>query len=160
MWRVQRPPKDGEKRAPFADYWCSSEAACERRIEEEIESENHQYQMQREEQARSIERQKKMREQVQVGTIVCRTWGYDQTNVNFWQVIDRKKGSAVIRPIGAETNPRYGGGSMTDEVRPRVGDFTGPERTARISQWGVTVKRGEYATPTDPETWHYRSTYA
>ena len=40
-----------------------------------------------------------MQEQMKEGTILTRSWGYDQTNVNFYVVIRRTKTMAIIQPV-------------------------------------------------------------
>ena len=40
-----------------------------------------------------------------VGDILHHSWGYDQTNCDFYQVVEVKKASVVLRKIGAETVP-------------------------------------------------------
>jgi hypothetical protein len=55
---------------------------------------------------------------VQVGTIFVHSWGYDQTNVDFYQVV-RKSGQTVeIRPIGSEQVESYGPMSGTTRAVP------------------------------------------
>lgn len=52
------------------------------------------------------EARKKRREfshDLKVGDIVYTSWGYDQTNIDFFQVVEVKGKSAVIREIGAKT---------------------------------------------------------
>lgn len=38
-----------------------------------------------------------------VGDILHHSWGYDQTNCDFYQVVETKKASVVLRKIGSET---------------------------------------------------------
>jgi len=38
-----------------------------------------------------------------LGDILHHSWGYDQTNCDFYQVVEVKKASVVLRPIGAKT---------------------------------------------------------
>ena len=37
-----------------------------------------------------------------MGDILHHSWGYDQTNCDFYQVVEVKKASVVLRPIGAK----------------------------------------------------------
>ena len=39
------------------------------------------------------------------GDILHHSWGYDQTNCDFYQVVEVKKASVVLRKIGAKTVP-------------------------------------------------------
>ncbi|HGX1670117.1 hypothetical protein [Listeria seeligeri] len=38
-------------------------------------------------------------EEIKVGDIFCTCWGYEQTNVKFWQVVKRTNKSVRLRPI-------------------------------------------------------------
>lgn len=50
-----------------------------------------------------------------VGDILCCSWGYDQTNIDYYQVVAVTKASVKIREIAAQ---RVGGGTGYDEVAP------------------------------------------
>lgn len=61
---------------------------------------------------------------VHVGDIFYSTWGYDQTNVDFWQVVELKgTQTAIIREIHAEISRNTG--SMSGYKWPRRDDFYG-----------------------------------
>ncbi len=42
-------------------------------------------------------------EKVQVGSIFCWSWGWEQTNLDFFQVIEKKAKSVIVREIAQET---------------------------------------------------------
>lgn len=69
---------------------------------------------------------------VHVGDIYYSSWGYDQTNVDFYQVVALKgKHTAVIRQIA---NDYLGGCEMQGMVRPRRNVFEGEAtRTIRTA---------------------------
>lgn len=69
---------------------------------------------------------------VHVGDIYYSAWGYDQTNVDFYQVVALKgKHTAVIRQIA---NDYLGGCKMQGMVRPRRNVFEGEAtRTIRTA---------------------------
>ncbi|EGL3999228.1 hypothetical protein WCZ60_004792 [Escherichia coli] len=72
-----------------------------------------------------------------VGDIVYSVWGYEQTNVTFYQVVrvpsDR---SAVVRKIAADITEQPAG-SMTGTSTPRPDDFDpmAKEETHRATGW-------------------------
>lgn len=61
--------------------------------------------------------------QVEVGTIFKYEWGYDQTNVEFWEVVDHTHKSVWIRRIDAVKTP----------------DAADPEKGPSLTGWTVPV---------------------
>jgi hypothetical protein len=57
----------------------------------------------------TLERKQKAKELFQmpykVGDILHHSWGYDQTNCDFYQVVEAKKASVILKKIGAKTVP-------------------------------------------------------
>jgi acetyl-CoA acetyltransferase len=68
--------------------------------------------------------------QVQIGTIFASSWGYDQTNVDFYEVVKVTKASVVIREIAKQQETSDGG--WTGYVNPRPGEFSGEAMTRRL----------------------------
>ena len=68
---------------------------------------------------------------VKVGDIFYNSWGYDQTNVDWYQVVDiTKTGKSVkIRPIAGKVKET---GFMSGETTPVKNKFTGPAVTKRL----------------------------
>ncbi len=57
-----------------------------------------------------------------LGDILHHSWGYDQTNCDFYQVVEVKKASVVLRPIYAK--PVEGSQSfMSESLMPRKDAF-------------------------------------
>ena len=58
-----------------------------------------------------------------VGDVLTRTWGYEQTNVDFYQVVRLPSArSAVVREI-KQTETSDGALSLSGTVMPGIGDF-------------------------------------
>jgi len=91
-------------------------------------------------------------DEVQVGGIYYTSWGYDQTNVDFYQVVGRTAKMVKYIPIGKTTYST--GCAAADEV---VAD---PEikgkkvYTAKINGNGWRVSSFEFATPWDGKPKH------
>ena len=51
---------------------------------------------------------------VAVGDIFHFSWGYDQTNCDFFQVVEKSGRSVIIREIGSQTVDKETGNSMAD----------------------------------------------
>lgn len=68
---------------------------------------------------------------IKVGDIFDNSWGYDQTNVDFYQVVAvPSPKTVVIRPISSQHAPSdYKTSSMAGHVVALANNFTGPEQT-------------------------------
>ena len=68
------------------------------------------------------EARKRFQNPYKVGDILHHSWGYDQTNCDFYQVVEVKKASVVLRPIYAK--PVEGSqGFMSESLMPRKDAF-------------------------------------
>ena len=82
-----------------------------------------------------------------VGTILRASWGYDQTNIDYFEVTKATANRVQIRPIAqriteADTD-------MSEWVEPISGDYTGPAFSRKPLPWGdteaVRITSGQYA---------------
>ena len=64
---------------------------------------------------------------IDVGTIVYSSWGYDQTNIDFFQVIRRTKSLVVIQKINKAPAPNKSEGVMCRHVVPVKDQFISTE---------------------------------
>jgi len=79
-----------------------------------------------------------------VGDIVYSTWGYEQTNVTFYEVVRLPSGrSATLREIEAET-VEDAPGSMTGSSTPKPGQYVqgAKDETRRATGW-QTLSAGQ-----------------
>ena len=104
----------------------------------------------------------KMADSIQVGTILHASWGWEQTNNDFYQVVARpSRYKAVVREICKNMDPDNGVGPMSGRVKPAPNHFKGPEVSYRIVEGGIkTYKWGVWASPCDPSKDWYESWYA
>ena len=97
---------------------------------------------------------------VQIGDIFCYSWGYDQTNVDFFQVTVKKGNvSVVVRQIHSETVEETSWAS--ENCRAVIGAFIGTkEETVKLQ--GDYFKRscGSARKMENPTDTRYRSWYA
>jgi hypothetical protein len=83
-----------------------------------------------------------------VGDILYNSWGYDQTNIDFYQVVDVGEKSVKIRPIASEmAGDNDGFSSMSAHVVAIKDEFRGDAQTKILKVWGsgniyVPVKHG------------------
>lgn len=101
--------------------------------------------------------------QVNVGDIFVDSWGWEQTNVDFYQVVAKPSAKTVIvREIASE---RVEGSEMSHgmacDVRAVPNAFIGEEQKKRIDNYGGFKTRSfSCARPTTADTKHYNSWYA
>lgn len=96
---------------------------------------------------------------VKVGDVFCYSWGWEQTNVDFYQVVEKpSKCFAIVRPIYATSVEETSWAS--DYVKPSKDSFIG-EETERVRLTGDSFKRScGHAIRTNLTDKHYRSWYA
>jgi hypothetical protein len=71
----------------------------------------------------------------QVGDIVYDSWGYDQTNIYFYQVIEVKNKSVVIQHIKGKMIPSDGYCSMSGLTAPVPNSFYGDPILKKVNAW-------------------------
>jgi hypothetical protein len=77
---------------------------------------------------------------VPIGAVFCWSWGYDQTNVDYYQVVGLTRCGVRVRPIAAERVPGSGG-QMSCRVRPARDHFISEKvETKRVGR----TNRGDY----------------
>ena len=79
----------------------------------------------------------------EVGEILYSSWGYDQTNIDFYQIVKKTKSMVVIHQIGKEyLDTKY---ESEDLVMPVKDYFIGDgEMKKKVGPYGVTLNT--YAT--------------
>jgi hypothetical protein len=90
------------------------------------------------------------------GTVLMSMWGYDQTNIDYYQVVEvsASRKTVKIRPIAQRSvdGEQY----MTGSCWPLADHFTGPAMVKRIGQ-GDSVRLTSYssASPWTPKADHW-----
>ncbi|WGD37569.1 hypothetical protein [Lysinibacter sp. HNR] len=68
------------------------------------------------------------------GTIFYSSWGYEQTNIDFYEVVRVTTKTVTLRPIGASRTETIS--AMSGTVTPKPGEFTGQEFRRTIINYG------------------------
>jgi hypothetical protein len=77
----------------------------------------------------------------QVGDIYRTCWGYDQTNVEFFQIVEIKGKWAILREIAAAVDERTAGGP-SERIGPQTGAFLEPRpNQSESSDYGKPIRR-------------------
>lgn len=125
----------GKSNKPLWHYLFKDKQQMKNKIDETIRSRKHVL-----ENKKNIrEERKNFRHTLKVGDILYSSWGYDQTNIDFYQVVEAGEKSVKIREIGKKS---------TDDshVIPTKDKFIGPSKTKLVStRNSVKVDYGQYA---------------
>lgn len=99
------------------------------------------------------------REKFQIGTLLCNSWGYDQTNIDYYEVVARSKTGAqvTLRRIASKTVSA--GEFMSAKVAPCPGQFIGDPIKKRVTHYGIQFECGWTKITAADET-HRASWYA
>lgn len=97
------------------------------------------------------EKRKAYRHTLQIGDILKASWGYDQTNINYYQVTEVLSGQTVeVREIGSIS--RETGWQQGDCV-PSPGSFVGEAFRKRVTEGNcVKLASYKYAWPVEKQT--------
>lgn len=77
----------------------------------------------------------------QVMDVIQNEWGYNQTNVDFYQVVKVNPKSIVVRQIAKKSNDH--GGPYGGKCAPVRGEFIGSEELKKVDQHGrIRFKHG------------------
>lgn len=112
----------GTKGKPEFSYSFKSEEDREKYIEKFINEQrkNIEYKQERKEKKKAP---KVFELPFKPGDIIYNSWGYEQTNIDFYQVIRCTKSSVFIQPIKAEFADRATGNEMSAYLRPLKDNF-------------------------------------
>lgn len=75
--------------------------------------------------------------EITVGTVMVCTWGYDQTNVDFYEVVRRTAAMVVLRRLYSMDAPDTWSRPMMRYVIPSEGTAYGPEVKCRLPENGT-----------------------
>ena len=87
----------------------------------------------------------------QLGDVLYYSWGFDQTQVEFFQITKRTGATIEARPIESEIT-KDDGLAMTGKATPTKGKFIGSRTiTKRIGAFGAKMDHG-YLRPLESES--------
>ena len=128
-------------------------------VAEQIASEQLRFDRKAQQKAEDKKRADEFRENWTVGTLLHGSWGYDQTNCEFFEIVARPtKASAVIRRI-AGREVKDSAGFMSCNLQPAPGQFVGEEIRKTIGPGGITMRHYKLTECTADASF-YSSSYA
>jgi hypothetical protein len=98
-------------------------------------------------------------ESVKEGDIYVASWGWEQTNIDAYQVVAKKGATVTLREI-AVASVEGSEGFMSDRVVPVKDEFIGEEFKKRITGKYITIDDVRSAGPAEDGKSFYRSWYA
>lgn len=116
----------GKAKKPFAHYRYRNAERRALAVEEWVKS--YEAELARKE-ARKIEKKeatKAAAEAVKIGDVFSASWGYDQTNVDYYEVVGKRGSMVDLREIGL-ISVEGGGCDMCDYVVPAKGHYISDE---------------------------------
>ncbi len=97
---------------------------------------------------------------ITIDTLLHGSWGYDQTNCELYQVIEKpSRCKVIIREIKSQV-VKDSESFMSCTLKPVKNVFVGPEKKCTISAYGVILHRSCTLHPTTENETHYSSWYA
>ncbi|MDV7561100.1 hypothetical protein R4576_18040 [Acinetobacter baumannii] len=87
---------------------------------------------------------KKFRDELEVGTILYTSWGYEQTNVEFYQVVSVKGAFCEIREVAKVSHDLT---DMSGKVIPKPNSFIGEPIKRKILNGYVKIHNSANASP-------------
>ena len=152
----------GKQAKPLWHFRFKSEEKMEEYIKDEIQLKQNSFEYSENYKAEAKAKRERLAKAIKPGDIFNYSWGWEQTNQNFYQVIEKKTPySMVVREIGYRTLEELSWASS--HIRPIKDDFYEKEEfTVRLDQYGGFKRSCGSANLVDnPETSkHYLSWYA
>lgn len=149
----------GKAGKPYAHYIFTSEEKRENWIAREKQGEDATIEYRKQQDQANEKRLNEMLQQIQVGTILTGSWGYDQTNPEIWEVVERRGHAVWLRPLACETVPGSEG-FMSEMIKPVPGKYCGEAVRKMITANGVKIHECCTITPDTADRAHYSSHYA
>ena len=95
---------------------------------------------------------------VVVGDVLYSSWGYEQTNINFYQVT-KVVGKRMIEICEIESKTIEQSGYETYKVMPFWNKFKGKTMRKACTDGNVKINSVQYARKTSWDTYHVKTSY-
>lgn len=142
----------GRQAKPFSNYYYGSDESRQKEINRLKSSEDE---------IVKFKAQKKQKPDFEVGDVFVSCWGYDQTNVNAFQVIEKPSPHfAILKEINTEAVSGSEGHDCCD-VLPCIDSFKNDSQSIRkkVSNNSVTINNVYWASKWDGKRSFYCSWY-
>ena len=123
----------GKQAKPAMHYTYATVERRDAAIEKFFDGQAKVAELKKERAAAAKARKEEAKANVKVGDIFCGSWGYDQTNQEFYQVVEKKGGTCKLQEIGKQIVEAK---QTAEYVRPNPDIKIGEPVTKRINQSG------------------------
>ena len=144
----------GKSQKPFIHYSYRSEADRDKSVQNALAS------LERTRAAKAERKAERLSYQhtLKAGDVLYASWGYEQTNIDYYQVIEVKGKFVVICEI---SQIREATGWLCGQTKPNPDHFIGEPMRRKVGFGGyVNIDKVSSATPCDADKSHYYSEYA
>ncbi len=122
----------GKQSKPLWHYSYRSEASMQTQINQTIAARKSVMKAK----AEAAKARKEFKTDLEVGDLLYSSWGYDQTNVDWYQVVEKLGTMVVIREIAGR---QVGSDGYSDKVVPVPDHFVGPPQRKRPNRHGIPL---------------------
>ena len=141
---------------PFANYYFHTLEQRSDYVDRQIKS----AQSHLEHKAERQTKRREFRHTLKVGDILVDSWGYDQTNIDYFQVIKAEEFFVTVREIASKRIPGSDG-FMSCRVTPDKNNFIGPPQRKKVCQSNsIKTHSFSWARLCTENSEHYNSWYA
>lgn len=144
----------GRRNKPDFHYRYSNEQKREEAISNFFKRIETNSQYKKELKARQKELRGEFLEKIQIGSLFATSWGYEQTNVEWYQVTNVKGCSVYLRQIAADITPN---GYMSGDSKPVKDTFIGEEFKRIVRGASIRIDEVVNAYPSDGSSRHCTS---
>lgn len=123
----------GKSNKPYWHHRFRDEAERDRHVQKTLEIRKQQLA----DKAKAVQQRREFRHDVQVGDIYYTSWGYDQTQVDFYEVVDIRGKQLLVRRIATTSKSADRG---VEYVVAVPGKFVGPEMRVTATPHGFKVE--------------------
>lgn len=148
----------GKQSKPFANHWFRTDAEADHWLDGLRREEDRREAMKAERKAAATKGAASMMAAMKPGVVLHYSWGYDQTNADFFEVLEVGRATVKVREIKSETRET---GFMSGKTKPLPGQFVenAPVLVKKVNAYGVSMEHGT-ARPVPADSEHYVSWYA
>ena len=144
----------GRAQKPAFNYRFNSSERMYEFIQGWVEKMENIVQLKEERKEKAKADKKEMADKVKVGSFFYSSWGYDQTNVNFYKVIEKK--GVTVKLV--EVAPVVVSSGYSDSVIPS-NEIIGEPMTKRLNQYGVKISYVQTGRLYDGKPKHRTNSY-
>lgn len=146
---------------PIKHLLCGNTDSLSKQIKYETDFLYFQYDQMLKRKKESCDKKIQFKNYLKENAILCCSWGWEQTNVEFYKVlsVNKNKTQAVIIELGHIIDKNYSVGDMSYHVLPDINNHLGEAISVNIRGYGIKINDSITLHEWDNES-KFKSTYA